>query len=398
MKTALINKPAAPSEAVAELASTPNSGRIRVGIVGVGNWANYGHIPSLNLLPGYEVVAVQSRRLEAARATATRFGIKTVVATVAELVALPEVGLVAILTTAPQHEEGIRAAIAAGKDVYSEWPFTLSTEKAEELVALAQRAGVRHIMGLQRRFAPTNRYLHDLLEQGYVGRVRSVRLHVSMNYFQALRGNSLRWTIPAENFSSVVAIYAGHFLDALFSVVGKPQSFSSLLVSQFPAVTIKETGEVFQTTAPDQLVISGMLNDHAVFVVQVEGGKRNGSGMQLDITGDEGDLKVSNVSAFGGVGEDYLIEGAHGDDIPLKVLPVPDSYHLVPESNLPSSVLELAHLYAAYATDVQQGTHTATTFEDGLWMHRFFDLMSQSSETGQRVTVPKYALTQATED
>ncbi|WP_210521308.1 Gfo/Idh/MocA family protein [Hymenobacter terricola] len=396
MKTPPIDKPATPFEAVAEALPKPGAGRIRVGIIGVGNWANHGHIPSLNLLPGYEVVAVQSRRPEAAQASAARFGIKTVVATVAELVALPEVDLVAVLTTAPQHEEGIRAAIAAGKDVYSEWPFTLSTEKAEELVALAQQAGVRHIMGLQRRFAPTNRYLHDLLRQGYVGRVRSVRLHVSMNYFQALRGNSLRWTIPAENFSSVVAIYAGHFLDALFSVVGKPKSFSSTLINQFAAVTIKETGEVFQTTTPDQLVMSGRLNDHAVFIVQVEGGKRNGSGVQLDITGDEGDLRVTNVSAFGAVGEDYVIEGAHGDNIPLAVLPVPDAYHLLPESNLPSSVLELAHLYAAYAADVQQGTHTPTTFEDGLWMHRFFDLMHQSSETGQRVTVPEYALAKAT--
>ena len=397
MKTALTDKPVTPFEVVADVPATPSPSRIRVGIIGVGNWANYGHIPSLNLLPSYEVVAVQSRRREAAQVTATRFGIKIVVDTVDELVALPEVDLVAILTTAPQHEAGIRAAIAAGKDVYSEWPFTLSTEKAEELVALAQQAGVRHIMGLQRRFAPTNRYLHDLLQQGYVGRVRSVRLHVSMNYFQALRGNSLRWTIPVENFSSVIAIYAGHFLDALFSVVGKPQSFSSVLVNQFPAVTIKETGEAFQTTTPDQLVMSGMLNNHAVFTVQVEGGKRNNPGVQFDITGDEGDLKVTNVSAFGGVGEDYVIEGAHGDNMPLQVLLVPDAYHLVPKSTLPSSVLELAHLYAAYAADVQQGTHTATTFEDGLWMHRFFDLMSQSSETGQRVIVPEYALAKVIE-
>jgi hypothetical protein len=49
--------------------------------------------------------------------------------------------------------------------------------------------------------------------------------------------------------------------------------------------------------------------------------------VQIDITGDEGDLQITNTSAFGGVGDDYIIKGAHGDNLPLEVLPVPDSYN-----------------------------------------------------------------------
>jgi predicted dehydrogenase len=276
-------------------------------------------------------------------------------------------------------------AIAAGKDVYSEWPFTLNTETAKELLALTQKANVRHIMGLQRTVSPTNRYLHNLIKDGYVGKLRSVRLHVSMNYFQALRSASLHWTIPVENFSSVIAIYAGHFLDALFGIIGKPVSFSALTVNQFPFVTDTATNEVIATTTPDQLVIAGMLEGNAILSVHVEGGKRNGSGVQLDITGDEGDLKVTNVSAFGGVGQEYIITGAHGDNQPMETLTVPDSYQWIPASDLASAAAELAHLYAAYANDIKNGTHTARTFEDGLWMHQFMDAVSVSSLTGQTV-------------
>ena len=43
---------------------------IRVGLVGVGNWATYGHIPALRLLPQYQIVAVCSRSMEKARTTA----------------------------------------------------------------------------------------------------------------------------------------------------------------------------------------------------------------------------------------------------------------------------------------------------------------------------------------
>ncbi|GAA4263295.1 Gfo/Idh/MocA family oxidoreductase [Dactylosporangium darangshiense] len=281
----------------------------------------------------------------------------------------------------------MRAAIAAGKDVYSEWPLTTSTEKAEALARLAHDAGVRHVVGLQRRLAPHNRYLRDLLADGYVGALRSVRMHVSMNYFQARLSQALRWTVPPENFSSVIAIYGGHFLDMIFSAVGWPRTFSALMVNQFNEITIAETGEVLRTTNPDQLVATGTIEGGAVFSVHIEGGKRNNSGVQIDITGDQGDLRITNVSAFGDIGEDYVIEGAHGDDIPLATLPIPPSYNWLPESGLASSVLELANVYAAFARDAAEGTRTAPTMDDAVRMHRLIDLFAESSDNGSRVRV-----------
>ena len=171
---------------------------IRVGIVGAGNWANHGHLRVLDLLPEYEVDAIYARRQEAAAAAATQFRIPHVATSVDELVSMPEVDLVCVLNTAPQHAETVRAAIAAGKHVYCEWPLTISTEAAEELVELARKAGVRHVVGLQRRLAPHNRFVRELLAEGYVGNLRSVRMHVSMNYFQALRWSALRWTVTRK--------------------------------------------------------------------------------------------------------------------------------------------------------------------------------------------------------
>ena len=361
------------------------AGKIRVGLIGVGNWATYGHLPALALLPDYEVVAVYARRREAAEAAAKRFHIKHVVDTVDELVRHPEVDLVLVLSTAPQHEEHARAAIAAGKHVYSEWPLTTSTARSVALVELADQAGLRHIVGLQRRLAPVYRYAHDLIAQGYIGELRSVRLHVSMNYFQALRSQALQWTVPPENFSSVIAIYAGHYLDALFAATGKLNSLAGVLVNQFKEVTIAETGEVIPTTTPDQLVLAGTFANDAVLSVHVEGGKRNNSGVQIDITGDAGDLKITNKSAFGDPKHDYVLEGAHGDDLPLEVLTIPAAYNWLPACDLPSSVLELANLYAAFARDLREGSRTAPSFEDGVWMHRLLDAAATSSDGGKRV-------------
>jgi|SRR5579859_880624 len=361
--------------------------KIRVGLIGAGNWAKRGHIPVLQLLPEFEITTVQARRREQAEAIAKQFGIPHVVDTPEALARHPEVDFVVVLTTAPQHADGVRAALKAGKHVYSEWPLTHDTATSEELLRLARDAGVRHVVGLQRRLSPTNRYLRALIDDGYVGTLRSVRLHVSMNYFQARRTSALRWTVPPENFSSVVAIYGGHFLDALFAAVGRPRSLSGLTVNQFRQVTIAETGETLATTTPDQLVIAGLIGEQAVLSVHIEGGKRNGSGVQLDITGDAGDLKITNRSAFGDLGDDYVIEGAHGDNLPLETLAVPPAYDWVPAANLPSSVLELANLYAAFARDLREGTQVAPTFEDGVWMHRLLDRVAASSASGQRAAI-----------
>ena len=345
---------------------------IRVGIVGIGNWARHGHLRVLSLLPAYEVTAVHSRRKEAAEGAAKEYGIPNVVDTEEALVTHPEVDLVLVLNTAPQHADTVKAAIAAGKDVYCEWPLTPSVELSRELIRLAKDRGVRTVVGLQRRLAPHNRYLGDLLRNGFVGKLRSVRMHVSMNYFQAERSRALAWTAPPENFSSAIAIYAGHFLDMLFTATGWPDSSVGVAVNQFKEVTISDTGEKIPTTNPDQLVVAGTIGN-AVVSLHVEAGKRNGSGVQIDITGDEGDLRIVNTSAFGNVGDDYKIFGARGNALPLEPMPVPSSYDRIPSSGLPSAVLELAELFDAYAKDVARGTRIAPVFEDAVVLHEFLN-------------------------
>jgi predicted dehydrogenase len=360
---------------------------IRVGLIGAGNWALRGHLPALSLLPEYEIVAIQSRRREAAEGAATRFNIPHVLETAEQVAGHPDVDLAIVLTTAPQHADGVRAALAAGKDVCAEWPLSASTALSKTFVDLAQNSGRRHVVGLQRRLSATNRYVKDQIANGYVGKLRSVRMHVSMNRFQAKLPKALAWTVPPENYSSMMAIFAGHFLDALFAVVRRPADLTALAVNQFSEITIIEMGEKVKTTNPDEVAVTGTLVGGGVFTFHLEGGKRNGSGVQIDITGDEGDLQITNTSAFGGVGDDYIIKGAHGDNLPLEVFPVPDSYDWLPPSESPSAVLELANLYVAYTRDMSDGTRLAPTFADAVRMHTIIDLIEHSSKTGNRVDV-----------
>lgn len=362
----------------------PRQQPIRVGIVGAGNWATYAHVPALQLLPNYRITAVATRHQESAKKYAQHHRIPYAFGNYEEMVQHPEVDLVAVLTIAPQHEAVVRSAIAAGKGVFCEWPLTTTTAQSLELLNLAESAGVRHLIGLQRRLAPSFRYLHDLLFNGYVGKIRSVRLNVSEPDYYSSRSQSVRFTIPSENFTHVAVTFGGHFMDALFAAVGQPREFSAQLINQFKQVTIMETGEILSTDAPNEFLLNGLLDEDIALSIHVEGGKRSGYGMDLTITGTDGDLKVSNAAGFHNQ-SDNKIEGAQGKSKALIELPTPSQYQWVTSAKLPSSVLEIANVYAAPVLDVEDGGRRTPTFADAVRLHRLLDTITEASISGRRM-------------
>ena len=223
--------------------------------------------------PEYELYAVATTRQETAHEAADKFGILHAHVGADSLIASPDVDLVVVNNRAPEHFPVALAAIEAGKHVYCEWPLTTNTADSRTLLDAAEKATVRHEVGLQRRMAASSGLLKRLLGEGYVGEVRSVHLHVSEpTYFQT-RAKVLGFTVPGENFSSVVTIYGGHFFDMTFEAVGWPREMSAVLANQFESVRLEETGEILASTAPDQGLFSGTLDRGAVLSVHVEGGE-----------------------------------------------------------------------------------------------------------------------------
>jgi len=125
---------------------------IRIGIIGATparGWGTAAHLPALQALEEFEVTAVATTRLTTARATAEVFGVPLAFADGVELVSRPEVDAVAITVKVPEHDRLIRAALAAGKHVFSEWPLGTGLGQAVALADLARASGVQHIVGLQ---------------------------------------------------------------------------------------------------------------------------------------------------------------------------------------------------------------------------------------------------------
>lgn len=351
---------------------------IGVGLIGAGGWARYGHIPALRTLDGFELVALGSRRQESADKLAAEFQVPHAFGDYRELVADPEVDLVVIPTPGPEHAHLVRAAIAAGKDVYSEWPLTTSTAESEELLRIAEEKGVRHIVGLQRRFAPSATYAHDLIADGFVGNIRGVQMSVGVDAFPPVMPQSHAWTIDESNFTNLLSVYAGHFFDLLFHLVGPPARLTAVAENQFPTTTVLETGEKVPNTSDHEVMVIGALERGGLFSVQLEGGQARKTGLQIVITGTDGVLRISNPRAFENQHENTL-EGMTGDATTFSPLPIPDQYETLSRSGLDVSSQDAAYLYSAYARDRADGTTTASNFSDAVELHRLIDRISATS-------------------
>ena len=122
--------------------------KIRLGFVGANvnsTWSVQSHFPALIASPDVEMTAVCTSRPESAEEARQAFGAKLAFHDFRTMVVSPEIDAVAVVVRVPLHYEPTKAAIEAGKHVFTEWPLGRTTAEAEELAALAKAKGLRTV-------------------------------------------------------------------------------------------------------------------------------------------------------------------------------------------------------------------------------------------------------------
>ena len=141
------------------------TGRIRVGLIGVGSergWARESHVPALQALDDYEIVAVCGSSQTTAERSARALNVPLAFGDYRDLLAHPEVDLVTVAVKVTHHREMAEAALKSDKMVYSEWPLGRNAAEAAELSALAAASHLRTVIGLQGRFSPAIQFVREL--------------------------------------------------------------------------------------------------------------------------------------------------------------------------------------------------------------------------------------------
>src|SRR4051812_18527023 len=136
----------------------PASGRVRVGVLGAGAWAELAHLPGYKRDPRCQLVAIADPVIERAQAFAEKFGIPNVYASHAELIAREDIDLVDVCTPSATHFELSWAALEAGKHVLCEKPVAYDFRETLRAAALAKQNGLKTKLGFTFRYSPAMQY------------------------------------------------------------------------------------------------------------------------------------------------------------------------------------------------------------------------------------------------
>jgi predicted dehydrogenase len=158
--------------------------RFGFGIVGCGSIAEIAHIPSIKKTPGAELVAVCDVNPETAREVAERWGARAWFTDYREMYAQAnDLDGVIIATPNNFHRNQAVAAAKAGLHVVVEKPLAVTNKEAWEIVHACRRAGVKLMVGCDRRFWTQNQWAKQLIEQGVIGQVLMARASLHEHWY-----------------------------------------------------------------------------------------------------------------------------------------------------------------------------------------------------------------------
>lgn len=225
---------------------------MNIALVGCGFVADY-YLTTLPAHPELRVVGIVDQKAERARLLSSVYGLHSY-ASVDDLLDDPRVELVLNLTNPHSHYDISRAALLAGKHVYSEKPLAMQLDQAAELVELANARGLIIASAPCSLLGETAQTLWRLLRGHARGRVRVVYAEMDdgmvprMPYRKWKSASGVEWPYKDEFEVGCTLEHAGYYLSWLVAWFGPALEVTRFASVQYPD---KLPQEMLKTTSPD---------------------------------------------------------------------------------------------------------------------------------------------------
>lgn len=155
------------------------SRKVRLGVIGAGWWATAAYLPLLAADARVEVAAVNRLGAAELEQVKRKFGVAAAFEDYREMLASVE--LDGVLVTSPHtlHFEHASAALRRGAHVLVEKPMSTTAGDARKLVALAKEARRHLLVPYGWNFTALARQARRLLQEGAIGDIEHVSLHMA---------------------------------------------------------------------------------------------------------------------------------------------------------------------------------------------------------------------------
>ena len=248
--------------------AAPPAAPVRVALIGYGFAGRTFHAPLIRAVPELELSVVASG--DAAKVHAELPQVE-VIADPLRAIGAPGIDLVVIASPNDSHAALARAALAAGKHVVVDKPFTLALDDARELASWADECGRLLSVFQNRRWDTDFLAVREALATGLVG--EAVHLESRLERFRPQV--RLRWRERAGPGSGLWWDLGPHLVDQALLLFGLPDRvLASFAVQREGASTPDWAHVVLEHGARRSVLHAGMLaaGGHARFLVHGTGG------------------------------------------------------------------------------------------------------------------------------
>jgi predicted dehydrogenase len=362
--------------------------RIGLGVVGASahyGWGMRAHLPAFLGLPEYELAAVCTTRQETAEESAQKYGARKAYWDYHELVRDPNVEVVDVCVRAPFHYEVVMAALEAGKHVFCEWPLGANSTQADEMAALAKTKSVRTMVGLQSRYAPSFMYLRQLVSEGYLGQLLSANMTMFLPGLLRPRPEGNTWSAQKEAGANTLNIATGHALDVFLWCLGELSEVGGTIATQVPQWSVADSDRKVEVTSPDNILLSGRLENGALASVHVASVPWHGTAFRMEAYGSEGTLIAASDQMVEMV--DPMLIGARSGDERLQTLNPPKSLRWVPPAVPEGVAVNMGQMFRRFAQVLREGGDAQPDFQEAARRHHTLDAIQEASDSGKIVMV-----------
>jgi len=194
-------------------------GRIRVGIIGTGGISHW-HGRQLLETGEADIVAIADTSKESRDKFVSRFGLDDVRQFDNHEAMLDGAELDAVVICSPHtlHFKHATDALHKGCHVLIEKPMTCTSQEAEQLLRMSEKAGKVLQVSYQRHFQPSFLYIKQAIESGAIGNLTSITASLYQDWKQLSNGT---WRqVPSLSGGGMLMDSGSHIVDVLLWTTG----------------------------------------------------------------------------------------------------------------------------------------------------------------------------------
>jgi predicted dehydrogenase/threonine dehydrogenase-like Zn-dependent dehydrogenase len=275
-----IDNQAVARKATKDAAAMRAAGRVGVGLIGAGGYAQKMLLPNFKTA-GVEFCSIASASGVSARDVGTKYGFARFLSDAQSVIEDEEANLIVIATRHGSHAELARRALERGKHVFVEKPLALNDAELDGVLEAAANSAGQLLVGFNRRFSP----LAVRAKEVFAGRQSPLSIVYRVNAGRIPRDH---WTQdPREGGGRIVGEVC-HFIDLMQFLTGAEPT------RVFAEVVDVGKGDASDTIREDSVFITLQFADgsNGVIAYLAEGDKS---------------LPKEHIEIFGG-GKTFVIE------------------------------------------------------------------------------------------